>query len=247
MNIIKTSVKRIFRKIFRGGYVNSDDLIKHLRKKGVQIGENCVFYDCNSVSIDAQNPCMLTIGNYVRITSGVQILTHDYSFSVLSAVEGGIVGSVEKTSIGNNVFIGRNAIILKGVSIGDNVIIGAGSIVSKNCDSNSVYAGNPARKISSIESMYEKRKAKMLENARKLACCYYEQNNKIPTPSVLREYQILFEPRDNVPESLKALMKDSGNYEKCLNYFKSTEPYFKNYEEFLKWCGLLGAGGSLGE
>lgn len=48
--------------------------------------------------------------------------------------------------IGNNVFIGGGATILGGSHIGDNVIIGANSVVSGNVDSNSVYAGNPARK-----------------------------------------------------------------------------------------------------
>ena len=112
-----TLPRKIFHKIFRGGYCDNEEFIAYLRKCGIKIGSHCTFYDCNKVSIDTQNPCMLEIGDYVRITDGVQILTHDYSFSVLCSVEGDIVGSVEKVTIGNNVFIGRNAIILKGVQI----------------------------------------------------------------------------------------------------------------------------------
>ena len=174
MIMIRNIVNKVFRKVFRGGYYDGNEYINYLRKCGVKVGENCTFYDCNNVSIDTQNPHMIEIGDFVRITSGVQILTHDYSFSVLCSVEGGIVGSVEKTVIGNNVFIGRNAIILKGVYVGNNVIIGAGSIVSKNCEDNSVYAGNPAKRICSIDEMYKKRKSKMLDNAKNVLISYYK-------------------------------------------------------------------------
>jgi acetyltransferase-like isoleucine patch superfamily enzyme len=49
--------------------------------------------------------------------------------------------------IGNNVWIGADAIILPGVTIGDDVIIGAGSIVTNDIQSNCIVAGNPARFI----------------------------------------------------------------------------------------------------
>lgn len=52
--------------------------------------------------------------------------------------------------IGNNVWIGANAVILPGVVIGDNCIIGAGSVVTKNVESSSVVAGNPAMLIKQI-------------------------------------------------------------------------------------------------
>ena len=49
--------------------------------------------------------------------------------------------------IGNNVFIGMNSIILKGVTIGDNTIVGAGSVVTKSLPANCVAAGVPCRVI----------------------------------------------------------------------------------------------------
>lgn len=61
-----------------------------------------------------------------------------------------------------------------------------------------------------------KRKDKMLENAKQVVYCYYQRYGKAPEQSILREYQLLFDDRSTVPSSLKALMVDSGCYEKCM-------------------------------
>ena len=53
-------------------------------------------------------------------------------------------------SIGNNVFIGTGAIILKGVTVGHNSVIGAGAVVVHDVPKNSIAAGNPARVIGAI-------------------------------------------------------------------------------------------------
>ena len=52
--------------------------------------------------------------------------------------------------IGNNCWIGQNAVILKGVTIGDNCIVGANSVVTKDVPSNYIVAGNPGRIIRKI-------------------------------------------------------------------------------------------------
>lgn len=49
--------------------------------------------------------------------------------------------------IGDDVFVGANSLILKGVTIGDRVIIGAGSVISKDIPADEIWAGNPARFI----------------------------------------------------------------------------------------------------
>ena len=50
-------------------------------------------------------------------------------------------------SIGNNVWIGSNCVILKDVNIGDGAIIGAGTIVTRNIEMNEVVVGNKQTKI----------------------------------------------------------------------------------------------------
>jgi acetyltransferase-like isoleucine patch superfamily enzyme len=53
----------------------------------------------------------------------------------------------DAVDIGDNVFIGMNSIILKGVNIGNNSVIGAGSVVSKDVPADTIVAGNPAKFI----------------------------------------------------------------------------------------------------
>lgn len=52
---------------------------------------------------------------------------------------------MEQTIIGNDVWIGVNAIIMDGVVIGDGAVIGAGAIVTKNVSPYAIVAGNPAK------------------------------------------------------------------------------------------------------
>jgi len=61
------------------------------------------------------------------------------------------VGVTQAVRIGNNVWLGENAVICKGVTIGDNAVIGAGSIVVKDIPANAIAAGNPATVIKYLD------------------------------------------------------------------------------------------------
>lgn len=54
---------------------------------------------------------------------------------------------VKPVKIGNDVWIGSNVIVLKGITIGDRAIVATGSVVTKDVASDSIVAGNPARLI----------------------------------------------------------------------------------------------------
>lgn len=95
----------------------------------------------------------ILIGNNVNIGVGCIILDSD-CHSLNSRFRGTPL-DVKNTkslpiNIGNNVFIGMNSIIMKGVSIGNNCVIGAGAVVTKSIPSNSIVAGNPAKIIKEI-------------------------------------------------------------------------------------------------
>ncbi len=87
----------------------------------------------------------LTIGSHCDISAGAQIYTHS---SVGRCLTDGAV-PIERlpTSIGNNVHIGANAVILMGAQIGHHSIIGAGAVVKENTVAApySVIVGVPAR------------------------------------------------------------------------------------------------------
>lgn len=80
----------------------------------------------------------ITIGDDVVISENVTIWDSD-------AHE---ITGTEKTkpiSIGNHVWIGTNAIILKGVTIGDGAVIAAGTLVNKDVSSRALVGGVPAK------------------------------------------------------------------------------------------------------
>ena len=83
---------------------------------GVEIGQGTVAFAPTMTFLDVSRPWLLTIGEHVQITKGVTVLTHGYDWSVLKGVYGEILGSAGKVTIGNNVFLGMNCTVLKGVA-----------------------------------------------------------------------------------------------------------------------------------
>ena len=234
-------ISKLFRKILLREKATSSDFVKYLRKKGAKIGENVRFYSPSNTLVDLQAPWLITIGDNVNITHGVIILTHDYSWSVLKRYDtskGVILGGQSPVTIGNNVFIGMNAIITRGVTIGDNVIIGAGSVVTKVCDSNGVYAGNPAKKIMSIDEYLAKREQKQFEEAKTMALMYKERFGVNPPKEVFNEYFMLFSNADeasNNPEFCRQL-KTGSNFDDSVAYMNKQTPKFESFESFLNEC-----------
>ena len=104
------------------------------------IGRGCEFNISNS----------LIVGDDCLIASGVKIIDHDHGTSVHSPIASQSVVEIPVT-IGRGVWIGVNAVILKGVCIGDGAVIGAGSVVTHSVPAREVWCGVPAAKIGQRE------------------------------------------------------------------------------------------------
>jgi len=149
-NCMKYSLIKIFCKLFRQDFNKAS--IKYFRKKGINIGEHCHIYS----DITTTESFLVKIKDNVTISTNVILLTHDNSICKADNNLSDIFGKIE---IGKNCFIGANTLILPGVKINDGIIVGAGSVVSKSLtEKNSVYVGNPAKRICSINEYYEKNK-----------------------------------------------------------------------------------------
>lgn len=111
--------------------------------KNVEINMNCIFLDCNTI----------TIGDYSGIGPGVHIYTAFHSTipqERLGENSNFWKSLTAPVHIGTNVWIGGGSIILPGVNIGDGVTIGAGSVVTHDIPSYTVAVGNPCRVIKNI-------------------------------------------------------------------------------------------------
>lgn len=142
---------------FRTKFATNHQYVEILKRGGVQIGNGCTI---NKDVIFGTEPYLISIGNNVRLTSGVKMVTHDGGLFVPRNL--GLIDQradkMGRIRIGNNVNVGWNAIIMPGVTIGNNCIVGAGAIVNKDVPDNSVVAGVPARVIETIEEYVEKNK-----------------------------------------------------------------------------------------
>ena len=154
---------------------NGFPIIKRFPNSSIRFGNNCIFNSArNSVPIQLQNACVfitanknaeivfgnnsgasglkiyakskITIGNNVLIGAGCIIMDNDSHNSDPAKRLLKVVPS-KPIIIEDNVFIGLQCTILKGVTIGENSVIGANSVVFNSIPENSIALGNPCKVI----------------------------------------------------------------------------------------------------
>ena len=157
----------MFRKMFRAVTFSLDtwrsrsDPTAYARRIGVVMAGKVTIYGTSRTMFGSE-PFMISLGDNVHICDGVKFYTHD----------GGVLpfrrrfptlDRAAPITVGSNVYIGGNAIVLMGVNIGDDCVIGAGAVVSRSIPAGSVAVGNPARVIKSTRDYLTKAAANSLE------------------------------------------------------------------------------------
>lgn len=112
---------------------------------GTFIGHECNFGIAQRIAIGKH--CLLAARVSVRDFDG-----HPLDAGRRRANEPTPPEGIRPICIGNDVWIGAGAIILKGVRIGDRAVIGAGAVVTRDVAADTVVAGNPARVVKHLES-----------------------------------------------------------------------------------------------
>ena len=92
----------------------------------------------------------VTIGSHVNLAQGITVtaLNHNFAEKDLRIDEQGVC--TNPVNIGNDIWIGANAVILPGVTIGDHSVVAAGAVVTKDVPPHTLVAGVPAKIIKEL-------------------------------------------------------------------------------------------------
>lgn len=117
--------------------------LKCTEEAKMEIGNECFFN--NNCSVTAVEK--IIIGNQCKFANNLVVIDHDH------AIENGHATAKlisKPVRIGDNVWVGANCTILKGVNIGNGAIIAAGAVVTRDVPEYTIAAGVPARVIKKL-------------------------------------------------------------------------------------------------
>lgn len=90
----------------------------------------------------------IVIGNKCNIAMNVTFMNSDHDVADSERRAG--MYHPKPIIVGDGCWIGANSLIMPGVTIGNGVVIAAGSVVTKDCESDCLYGGVPAKKIKEL-------------------------------------------------------------------------------------------------
>lgn len=123
--------------ILDGSYIASYAVVRG----NIRIGKN------TSINTNVHMAGKITIGNNCRIAAFVSMYGFNHGFDRIDIPTRSQSDTVKGINLGDDVWVGANAIILDGVSIGSHCIVAAGAVVTKSFGDFAIIAGNPAKKI----------------------------------------------------------------------------------------------------
>ena len=137
----------LWEKLYMKVYIKVCELQGMKLGKGVKIFERVYF---------GSEPFLIEIGDQTQIAGGTRFVNHGGTTMTLRRIPGfedvRIFGRIK---VGKNCTIGSNCIIQQDVEIGDNCILGSSSVLTHSMPDNSVFSGNPARFVCSVEQYAE--------------------------------------------------------------------------------------------
>jgi len=201
----------------------------------VKIGDNCMIPFPSTVDIDLCRPCLVEIGDYVRINKNFFLRVHDGGFFVLRHKFKELISASGKVTIGNNVYFGFDCKVFKGVTVGDNCIIGANSVISKSIPANSVAVGSPARVVCTVDEYYQKRKAVYVQEAFAYCHAIVERYGRRPVLADFKSEFPLFLKAHEEPTDLPVRAQMAEVYD---HYKEHHVPLFESFDDFLKAAGI---------
>lgn len=110
----------------------------------ISLGEN-FYMNVNCVILDEAK---VTFGDNVFIAPACGFYTAGHPMDIPRRNAG--LEYAKPITVGNNVWIGANTVVLPGVTIGDGCVIGAGSVVTKDIPAGTLAVGNPCRVIRNL-------------------------------------------------------------------------------------------------
>lgn len=113
----------------------------------IEVGDDCGFSGTTFVAADR-----ITVGDRVQIGSNASVVDTDFHpLRPEVRREDFNAGARAPIVIEDDVFVGMDSLILKGVTVGEGSVVGAGSVVSQDVPPGTVVAGNPARVVNELE------------------------------------------------------------------------------------------------